>query len=509
VKANKHSPKSPGPAAPPSSNAGESKPRRVSARQPFEGLREAQRLRQVESTARRPASRAGNATPRRTATAPKACQPVAFYVPADFDLAILPEHLRDYAAYFLNLVHWKWVCWRADRDGFVRLKYDYLTRVIPKEHWVKLVHGCLTGFDRLPGSASRTYPAVIEIDGCEQGVKCRGYRLAPGYRRVRRVACTDDALSRRIREVYARAEGLPLLPVHRWLRDHLGRLDFDFRKALAVIATMEPEDECAMDVGDYRQLLAGSCQRLADGEHFLTCDPYGRVHTLATCLPKALRGCLSVGGRPLVGLDLKNSQPLIAGLCARQFYRSSASSRCRLANVTFGRGGHPYCYRAVRGLRGGPGVPADVEDYVRVCEQGRFYESFMGDDDDRDRFKRAFFRNVFFGRSGVRSAVKAAFTRRHPSVAAMLGVLKGKDYRRAAWVLQNVESTLFIHLVCGRRILKERPDVPLFTVHDSLLTVPEAAGDVRALILSEFGRLGVTPRLREERYDADRPAKAR
>jgi hypothetical protein len=49
---------------------------------------------------------------------------------------------------------------------------------------------------------------------------------------------------------------------------------------------------------------------------------------------------------------------------------------------------------------------------------------------------------------------------------------------------------VFIHRVCGR-VLEERPGVPLFTIHDSLLTTPEHVGYVRGVIREEFAELGV------------------
>lgn len=60
-------------------------------------------------------------------------KPAAFYIPVNLDSTVFPETHRPYVHYFLNLVHWKWLNWQADEKGFIYLKADYLTRVIPND----------------------------------------------------------------------------------------------------------------------------------------------------------------------------------------------------------------------------------------------------------------------------------------------------------------------------------------------------------------------------------------
>jgi hypothetical protein len=97
------------------------------------------------------------------------------------------------------------------------------------------------------------------------------------------------------------------------------------------------------------------------------------------------------------------------------------------------------------------------------------------------------------------SETKARIRSTFGEMADFLHALKRRDHTLAARLAQNWEATLFTHRVCGR-ILKERPDAPVFTIHDSVLTTPDSVGYVRSVILDEFARLGVTPSLKEERY---------
>jgi hypothetical protein len=99
--------------------------------------------------------------------------------------------------------------------------------------------------------------------------------------------------------------------------------------------------------------------------------------------------------------------------------------------------------------------------------------------------------------------MKARLKAKYPAVARMLHDLKRRDHSRAACLMQNYEATLFIHRVCGR-IMKERPDLILFTIHDSILTTRDNVAYVKRVFTEEFNRVGISPCLREEDYGAIR-----
>jgi hypothetical protein len=52
----------------------------------------------------------------------------------------------------------------------------------------------------------------------------------------------------------------------------------------------------------------------------------------------------------------------------------------------------------------------------------------------------------------------------------------------------------------ARRILAEMPGTFVGTIHDSILTTPDHAEAVRAIMVEEFGRLGLHPTIRLESY---------
>ena len=417
-------------------------------------------------------------------------EPATFYVPIEFDSSMFDQVHLPYAQFFLNLLHWKWICWRADKNNFIYLKYDYLIRIVPRTVWREVKETLVKA-------------RIVETDKTViAGEKCLGFRVTPKYWKTRKIECQDSRLNKRIRIVFGQDEKRSL-PVHRWLKDKLDLVEFDMELAEKIILTLRPDDPEA-DLTEYREVFRAHCQKIVDKEHIFICDKYGRVHTLLTFLPKELRRCIKVNGRNLVGLDLKNSQPLIVGVFARQYYRGGMT-RSRFLSKSFDGRENPYCRQEIEAMKEQKqSVPGDLIEYIKVCEAGRFYQSMMKKGEDKETFKVQFFQNVLFGKNCYKGPMKDRFAVLYPSVTKVLGELKRWDYRRSAWTMQNYESTVFIELICGR-LKRERPRVIVFTIHDCILTLPENVAYVESVVLSEWEKLGVKPGLHRERYDEIRP----
>jgi hypothetical protein len=438
--------------------------------------------------------------------------PVRLYVPRNetWKRGLTAETLNG-AAWFLNLLHWKWICWRADDDGFVPLKSAYLHRVIDP-HVLKELRPTLVAAGVLDWDKSYV-----------KGQRSMRYRIRKSFVRTRRVECRSQKVCRRILRLQGEAER-KLLPVHRWLRDRLGMLKFDLHLAESIITGMVPDSDTPLTESKYRTLLNEQAQRLnqqvIDGTPELSVCRFGRVHTAITRLPVMLRRCLSFDGQPLIGIDLRNSQPLFCGLLATEFMESRRS-RSRLkrfqpsAANPYGRSRQATPTRPdtppitigeltkVVEINTGYGIcladNPDLAAYLDECEQGKFYDLLMLPGEDRGRFKKRFFADVLFGRDNYPSEMRDRFNEKYPTIAAVLAALKQQDFRRPSWLMQSQESTLFIGRVC-RRLMVECPDIPLATIHDSFLTTAEHKDYVEAVAMDEFAKLGVTPNFKREIY---------
>jgi hypothetical protein len=117
----------------------------------------------------------------------------------------------------------------------------------------------------------------------------------------------------------------------------------------------------------------------------------------------------------------------------------------------------------------------------------------------RNGFKRLFFSQVFFGKIKTAGRVRELFARDFPTVFKAINDLKRKDHRQLAYLLQAHESKIMIDIIC-RRILDELPGTFIATIHDSIMTTPDKADEVKAIMVREFHRFGLNPTIRMEAY---------
>ncbi|MGO9599249.1 MAG: hypothetical protein ACLP7Q_14775 [Isosphaeraceae bacterium] len=148
----------------------------------------------------------------------------------------------------------------------------------------------------------------------------------------------------------------------------------------------------------------------------------------------------------------------------------------------------------------------EVDRYVRLCEEGQFYDWMMKEfgipSEERSRFKGRVFKYVMFGRPERcrHSNEWKRFEKAFPQIAKLITEVKREyGYKIVAHLLQRVESSLMINRIC-RRLMEGHPEIPALTIHDSILTTRKHVKLVRKIIQEEFLRIGLRPTLQEEDY---------
>ncbi|MGA2137539.1 MAG: hypothetical protein ABSH14_01630 [Verrucomicrobiia bacterium] len=246
---------------------------------------------------------------------------------------------------------------------------------------------------------------------------------------------------------------------------------------------------------------------------------------------KTVRDQLRIDGRSLVTIDIANSQPLflLAALLqdAGQSSLSVSDDRAEWVN----NGGSNGDFRCRKPLPPLPSTyttfissegtrnesvatssrfPDDLSLYRRLCESGRLYWYLM-DRINWTRGKAAFkdqelFR-CLYGSNGPRDAdgrhdpsrLQPVLEADFPTVWRFIRDWKRRHgYRDLACQMQRAESKAMIEGVCGR-LMREDPECPLVTIHDSIMTTPEWVEVVSNAILDEFGKIGIRPTLHVER----------
>jgi hypothetical protein len=449
-------------------------------------------------------------TPTRNGRRPRPRRPVYFYIPEIFDARrALPPELRRYADcanYLLHCIVMAHVRWETDAKGFARLKVEYLRKVIPDRHERRIRELLVAR-------------GVIECDpSYERGVQSRGYRLGQTYRAAfRRVECEDARVARRVARTGARHHRPIRFDVHRHLHGCYRNVRIDIAQAETIARGL-----------NHPEIHLAAVDMIASGQVEFSYCAQGRVHTNVTRLARELRPALRVGGQPLWNVDVVNSQPLILGLVIRSY--REAGGRLHLPGNP-DRPANPYLplprhhignassintntnTMSNRGLRNAEalvlaGVATremmlgdDERRYVDLCEQGRIYEYLQEQSGlggmSRDEIKEKFYREVFFGRNQVVTDLTRLFAAEFPNAMAVIRAVKRKDHRQLARLMQLYESSLVIDRVC-RRLMNDHPDVPVVTIHDSLMTTPDRVDLVQTVMLDEYARVGLSPKLKVE-----------
>jgi hypothetical protein len=140
-------------------------------------------------------------------------------------------------------------------------------------------------------------------------------------------------------------------------------------------------------------------------------------------------------------------------------------------------------------------VRAEFKEYLRIVQSGRFYEEvsellFPDEEVSRDKVKEIVF-TLFFAdnRHGPKlRQTEKPFKERFPNVYKVFSLLKRHNKTILSHILQRVESRLIIETIT-RRIATERPELPLFTVHDSIATTVGNEAYVEGVMKDEIRKL--------------------
>lgn len=290
----------------------------------------------------------------------------------------------------------------------------------------------------------------------------------------------------------------------------------------------------------YQQLVFSkiSAEQLARGEYNLKIDDnVYRYHSNFTNMRGLIRNAVTYDGQQLVAVDICNSQPYFSLLLLekkfwsqiRTFFKNeqkksvkndprfistffnrikSNKSKDRITKASIIMLGEMMLALMDKGLK------EDVKRYKDLVVAGQLYEyleeQFKRELDlpaiDRTTAKvallQAFFSdNRFIGTE--EAAPKRCFSQLFASVYKVFSTVKRKDKRTLALLLQNIES-YFIVDVISRRFSTEYPDLPFFTIHDSIVTTVGNEALVSQIISEELEKgVGVAPKLKYEYWDKE------
>jgi hypothetical protein len=273
-------------------------------------------------------------------------------------------------------------------------------------------------------------------------------------------------------------------------------------------------------------------------------DEFGRrLHGMFTYMPAYLRPFISYKGQTLVSSDVKNSQPYFTTVTFnRDFWRpkNAQTSLLKWSEI------NEEMYRYVRkqpqiceGIKwlassgSLAGRRLSIERYKEDVVSGRLYEKFKLKLDaslseqyimenglrvaDRQGVKKEVLKTFYSKNSwmtGDTYEPSRVFESLYPDVMRFFKALKSgedfvlgeqeiKGYKFFSLLLQQIESYCMLKLICGS-IAREKPDLPIFTIHDSIVTTQGNEGYIQGVIREVLrSKIGAEPMIKTEIWTTD------
>ena len=252
-----------------------------------------------------------------------------------------------------------------------------------------------------------------------------------------------------------------------------------------------------------------SIEKIAAAALQFNIDDFGnRFHSTLTNLKSDLRNLLTYNGLKLVSIDIKNSQPYISTiLLDTRFWELTTqldvlthkSIGIALTNI-FNQYSTDYFIMLCKKAKSCK--ESDLHKYREIVQNGIFYEYMAAhsnmDATNRKKLKAAMFQVLFTGNSFINqkeAAPKLVFKELFPDVYELFNLLKRKEKANMPKLLQRIESYVIL-LVVTKRIAIEKPDLPIFTIHDSIVTVDGFEDYVKGIMEQEMEKIfGFPPQL--------------
>jgi len=278
----------------------------------------------------------------------------------------------------------------------------------------------------------------------------------------------------------------------------------------------DPHVQYRANYCNIEKLRTGDYQGLFDTNVF-------RFHTPLSNMKSELRNFITWKGKNLVAVDLSSSQPaLLTGLFDPDFWAgekkfSLQSLPFYKPNDVFRSNSHlSYIITLCKNMRGQDGefLP-ELREYISLIESGEFYSRFrelVNQKIGRElashkeiktmMFIVLFTDNRYFGQKAA--GPKRLFREVFPSIYELTRSIKAKSSEVLPILLQRIESYIMYHKIVPR-ITYERPDLPIFPIHDSLVVTEGNEAYVEQIMSEEIQKaIGIRPHFKRDHWSPDK-----
>lgn len=249
-----------------------------------------------------------------------------------------------------------------------------------------------------------------------------------------------------------------------------------------------------------------------------------RLHTVLTNLKKNIKPFIKYDNKNLVGYDLKNSQPFFLIYLIDCIINNNKNINTILYRVYNSK--YTFMLQNVNEILCQKGFQEEYVIFKKWVLDGKIYEemeniirptkrlgSYFVNKFDKTKkittrkkvnnvrvmMKGVIF-TLFFSGANTRNPDYKTFKNGFPNLVAVIELFKENNNADFSKVLQNIEADCIIDFV-SKRIANEHPEMPLFSIHDSLSTT-EDFGELLKTLMPAYvlEYTGLLPIVAEERW---------
>lgn len=371
----------------------------------------------------------------------------------------------------------------------------------------------------------------------EPGKKSLGYKLADVY-------AEQEFIHHELKKFSLTRKVASDIEKERWLKRKYGYLIKWFDENLSIDADAAREYlqqlyERDTNAGDKRakmksQLRAMSIDRIERKDFDYTVDDTAeRFHSNLTNLKSGLRNFITYNNEILCSIDVKNSQPFISTLLFNKEFYSQTKGGLNLYTLSkpIYKEVEPFISKILSLLSNFSSsimlvkddetqCGSDLELYCTLVDKGRLYpylsrrfkeETGVNLDinkvEEKRRLKEIIFVTMFSDNRFIaqeEAKMKRFFKQLFPTVYEIFSLIKKKGNSLLPVILQRIESEIVLKRI-AKNISKHHPKLPIFTIHDSIVTLVTSKELIRDIVKREFHTLiGLKPSLSVEVWTSDR-----
>jgi len=242
-----------------------------------------------------------------------------------------------------------------------------------------------------------------------------------------------------------------------------------------------------------------------------------RLHSVLTNIQKEYRNFITYNGQALISIDITNSQPYLLNILFNpNFWNPNSNTSISINNIP--NNIQSFITPSLSSMIGNYLENLDegnLSDYRLKTSKGMIYEHIR--DLSNEIFDRSlergdiktmfyivlFSKNKFFYQQGAE--LKRLFSELYPQIYDLIAILKSIDHTTLACLLQSIESEIVLHRCCKRIWEDGKQRIPVFTIHDSIVTTQENVNFVKRIMIEELTRaIGVSPKLDMEEWKKEK-----